>query len=75
MDLAVREREVLGLVGEGGSGKSTLAMTLLRLYSPTAGTIRFQGRDITLLRGSQLKAYRRASQMTFRIRTDRSILD
>src|SRR5262245_15781598 len=44
VDLTIRDRETLGLVGESGSGKTTLARTLVRLYEPTAGGIRLQGR-------------------------------
>ena len=46
VDLAIGERETLGLVGESGSGKTTLARTLVRIYEPTAGTIRLRGRAI-----------------------------
>ena len=46
VDLAIGARETLGLVGESGSGKTTLARALVRLYKPTAGRIRLQGRDL-----------------------------
>ena len=46
VDLAIGERETLGLVGESGSGKTTLARTLVRVYEPTAGTIRLNGRPL-----------------------------
>jgi len=46
VDLAIGARETLGLVGESGSGKTTLARTLVRIYEPTAGTIRLKGRDL-----------------------------
>jgi oligopeptide/dipeptide ABC transporter ATP-binding protein len=46
VDLAIGERETLGLVGESGSGKTTLARTLVRIYEPTAGTIHLKARAL-----------------------------
>jgi oligopeptide/dipeptide ABC transporter ATP-binding protein len=65
IDLTVATGETLGLVGESGSGKSTLARSLLRLNRASAGSIWFQGRDITSLRGTPLRALRRQLQMIF----------
>lgn len=65
VDIAINEGEVFGLVGESGSGKSTLGMTLVRLHRATAGTIRFQGRDVTDIGGAALKQYRRDAQIIF----------
>ncbi len=61
----VHRGETLGLVGETGCGKSTTARLIMRLLDPTAGEIRFDGQDITKLKGSRLKATRREMQMIF----------
>lgn len=61
----VFEGEVLGLVGESGSGKSTIGRTVLRLIEPSAGAIRFDGRDITALPRRALKAVRERMQLVF----------
>lgn len=65
VSLAVSRGETFGLVGESGCGKSTLGKALLRLYPLTGGKISYQGRDISHLRGRELKAFRRKAQMIF----------
>jgi oligopeptide/dipeptide ABC transporter ATP-binding protein len=57
--------ETLGLVGESGCGKSTLGRCITRLYKPTAGSIEFEGDDITHLGGRDLLRYRQDIQMIF----------
>jgi peptide/nickel transport system ATP-binding protein len=61
----VRRGETLGLVGESGCGKSTLGRTLLRLIDPTAGSIRFEGQELTGLSQRELRPLRRRMQLIF----------
>jgi peptide/nickel transport system ATP-binding protein len=57
--------KTLGIVGESGCGKSTLGRTLVRLYRPTDGSIRFDGREISTLPRGDLIPLRRRMQMIF----------
>ncbi|MGO2931685.1 dipeptide ABC transporter ATP-binding protein [Microbacterium sp.] len=63
--LEIRRGETLAVVGESGSGKSTLARLVLRLDDPTSGSIRFEGQDITDLKGEKLRQLRRRFQMVY----------
>jgi oligopeptide transport system ATP-binding protein len=65
VSLVIRRGETLGLVGESGCGKSTVGRTILRLYKPTSGTIRFDGQDISKLGERALRPLRRRMQMVF----------
>jgi oligopeptide/dipeptide ABC transporter ATP-binding protein len=65
IDLAIRPREMLALVGESGCGKSTAGRALLRLVDITAGTVRFEDRDLTALGEGALRPLRRRMQMVF----------
>jgi oligopeptide transport system ATP-binding protein len=63
--LTLGRGEILGLVGESGCGKSTLGRTILQLIPPTDGVVVLAGKNLTQLRGSQLRHARADFQMIF----------
>jgi oligopeptide transport system ATP-binding protein len=65
VSLAIEDSETIGLVGESGCGKSTVGRCLLRLVEPSAGEIRFEGRDIVGLPKHEMRALRRSMQIIF----------
>ncbi|HEX6678624.1 MAG TPA: oligopeptide/dipeptide ABC transporter ATP-binding protein [Actinomycetes bacterium] len=65
VDLEVYPGETLGIVGETGCGKSTLARLICRLLPVTEGRVELEGRDVTHLKGGDLRVLRREVQMIF----------
>jgi peptide/nickel transport system ATP-binding protein len=65
VSFTIARGETLALVGESGSGKSTTARLVLRLADPTSGTVRFDGTDITGVRGRAWRELRRRAQLIY----------
>ncbi len=65
VSLTLARGEVIGIVGESGSGKTTLGRALLGLVKPTAGSIVFDGQDITRLDEAAFRPLRRRMQLIF----------
>jgi len=65
VSFTLRRGDTLGLVGESGCGKSTIGRVITKLHDPTAGSIRFDGRELAHLNVSQMRPIRRDIQMIF----------
>jgi oligopeptide/dipeptide ABC transporter ATP-binding protein len=65
VSLRLAHGEIVAVVGESGSGKTTMGKLVTLQERPTAGTIRFEGRDLAARQGAELKEYRRRVQMIF----------
>ena len=65
VDFAIHPSETLGLIGESGCGKTTTSKLILLQETPTAGNIRYQGKEIGALKGPELMRYRREVQVVF----------
>ncbi|SCB60940.1 peptide/nickel transport system ATP-binding protein [Rhizobium aethiopicum] len=57
--------EVVGLVGESGSGKTTIGRSVLRLVEPSAGSVRFDGTELTTLSSAEMRRVRPRMQYIF----------
>jgi oligopeptide/dipeptide ABC transporter ATP-binding protein len=65
VELALAAGETVGVVGESGSGKTTVGRLVARLAAPDTGRVELDGRDITRVRGRELKKVRRDLQVIF----------
>ncbi len=65
VSFSIDEGETLGVVGESGCGKSTLGRVIIHLLDNTGGKMYFQGKDVTEIRGRQLRELRSNVQMIF----------
>ena len=63
----LKQGECLGIVGESGSGKSTIAKMLTHLESITDGKVILKGKDITNIKGKELREIYRDIQMVFQM--------
>ena len=65
ISFTVKRGETLGLVGESGCGKTTTGRCILQLYKPTAGSVIFNGQELTKLNTKKMRAIRREMQVIF----------
>lgn len=65
INFEIKKGETFGLVGESGCGKSTTGRAIVKIYTPTEGKIEFEGKDITKIKGADIKQFKKDMQMIF----------
>ncbi len=65
VSLAIRQGKTLALVGESGCGKTTVGKGILQLIPPTAGSVRYNGRELVGLERKRLREMRAEFQLIF----------
>ncbi len=63
--MKIEKGSTMGVVGESGCGKSTLGRVLIQMLAPTGGELIFDGKNVTNLRGRELRDYHSRAQFIF----------
>lgn len=65
VSFSINKGETLGLVGESGCGKTTVGRTIINLYKPTSGEVKFEEKNIFKIKQNELQTFRRNMQIIF----------